>query len=56
MVASVSVIALTNSRDDLGMSVVVELVVNARPLAVQFPVGSLLLHSGRKLSRKAVLC
>jgi hypothetical protein len=56
MVASVSVIALTNSRDDLGVSAVAAWVVNGLPLSVGFRSGVCLLYSPEKLFAQGGFC
>jgi hypothetical protein len=55
MVASVSVSALTNSRDDLGVSAVAVWVVNARPL-LWFRLVICLLYSAEKLFAEKGFC
>ncbi len=49
IVASVSVIALTNSRDDCGVSTVAVWVVNALPLGLGLLAWFYLLYRGQKL-------
>jgi len=51
IVASVSVSALTNSRDDGAVSAVAVVVANALPLLLGLP-GVFLLYSARKLQRE----
>jgi hypothetical protein len=56
MVASVSVIALTNSRDDGGVSAVAVWVVKRSPSRVGFGRGNCLLYSAEKLFAHRGFC
>jgi hypothetical protein len=56
MVASVSVKALTNSRDDGGVSAVDVVVVNALLKMLGFGRGDRLLYSAQKLPAPGVFC
>jgi hypothetical protein len=56
MVASVSVSALTNSRDDAAVSAVTVVVVKAAPRKLGFRRVFLLLYSARKLPTKVDFC
>jgi hypothetical protein len=56
IVASVSVIALTNSRDDFGVSTVAVWVVTLCPLVLGFRPGVSLLYSAQKLPGDGDFC
>ena len=56
MVASVSVIALTNSRDDGDVSAVAVVVVKTLPSDARFFAGDRLPYSGQKLRALMTFC
>ena len=56
MVASVRVIAFTNSRGDCGVSAVAGWVVKRSPSGLGFWLVARLLYSGQKLSGKGLFC